>query len=532
MGPDNLSLGLVSMQNVVSTGDGGTSSSTLHNATFVSEPGSIIGSEPMSSLDLNVNGCNDLDSLSNVNIGSDQLITSSSALSATNINIIVPLIPTPIPHPAFEQYHYNEIINDILRTLRRLNHNILIIRVRQMNTRRAVYGIDVPVPSAFMPTWFELLIYYCLMEESEELYYSPPVIPPLRPNVTFLYMKPIELIFLQGANLFTNYYPQTLWPEIISTATPAIERTERVRMALEDNPIHQFHANLEYIDFNGLEQIHSDMVNLNYSMEVPNDQHSPHPEEVDISLTNSLSRELENVCSTMFGAFVYKGYVCYNGGTTIPQYIERCDLWGPRYYRYPGWSVDKVGTPFENNQRVRFSQGSYNNAITLSNGPPTDGNNPPPGNNEPANTGNIPTRIHNNQLNNNNTSNTNNYTTGSNSSNINQSINTTTNPMQANIRSRMTDFLTTNIANDDVSSVSSEESKQVNDPLPAVEQQIMNPITIIIPGLNTSTEADDNSSTDTEVVMDRAPRGRRGEALIPPKPRKIAIYQDRSGKQI
>ena len=102
------------------------------------------------------------------------------------------------------------------------------------------------------------------MEESEELYYSPPVIPPLRPNVTFLYMKPIELIFLQGANLFTNYYPQTLWPEIISTATPAIERTEIVRMAFEDNPIHQFHANLEYIDFNGLERIHSDMV-LNLS---------------------------------------------------------------------------------------------------------------------------------------------------------------------------------------------------------------------------------------------------------------------------
>ena len=79
LGPDNLSLGLVSMQNVVRTGDGGTSSSTLHDATFVSEPGNIIGLEPMSNLDLNVTGCNDRDSLSNVNIGSDQLITSSSA---------------------------------------------------------------------------------------------------------------------------------------------------------------------------------------------------------------------------------------------------------------------------------------------------------------------------------------------------------------------------------------------------------------------------------------------------------------------
>jgi hypothetical protein len=53
------------------------------------------------------------------------------------------------------------------------------------------------------------------MKKTEDLYYSPPVIPPLKINVTFVYMKPIELIFQQGANLFTNFYPQTLWPEII-----------------------------------------------------------------------------------------------------------------------------------------------------------------------------------------------------------------------------------------------------------------------------------------------------------------------------
>jgi hypothetical protein len=70
----------VSMQNVVCTGDGGTSSSTLHNATFVSDPGNTIGSETMLSLDLNVTGCNDRDSLSNVNIGSDHLTTSKSLL--------------------------------------------------------------------------------------------------------------------------------------------------------------------------------------------------------------------------------------------------------------------------------------------------------------------------------------------------------------------------------------------------------------------------------------------------------------------
>jgi hypothetical protein len=91
MGTDNLSLGLVIMQNVVCTGDGGTSSSTLHDATFVSEPGNTIGSETMLSLDLNVTGCNDRDSLSNVNIGSDQSTTSSSALSATIKTTVVRL---------------------------------------------------------------------------------------------------------------------------------------------------------------------------------------------------------------------------------------------------------------------------------------------------------------------------------------------------------------------------------------------------------------------------------------------------------
>jgi hypothetical protein len=56
LGPDYLSLGLLSMQNVVRTGNGGTSSSILHDATFVSKPGNSIGSEPMLSLNLNVTG--------------------------------------------------------------------------------------------------------------------------------------------------------------------------------------------------------------------------------------------------------------------------------------------------------------------------------------------------------------------------------------------------------------------------------------------------------------------------------------------
>ena len=79
-----------------------------------------------------------------------------------------------------------------------------------MNVWSAMYGLDIPVPSAFMPMWLEMLCYYCLMEESKELYYLPPLIPPFRPNVTFVYMKPIELIFQQGANLFLLYSPNSL----------------------------------------------------------------------------------------------------------------------------------------------------------------------------------------------------------------------------------------------------------------------------------------------------------------------------------
>jgi hypothetical protein len=57
-----------------------------------------------------------------------------------------------------------------------------------MNAWRAIYGLNVPAPSAFMPTWFEILSFYCLIEESDALYYSPPVNSPLQENDTFLYI--------------------------------------------------------------------------------------------------------------------------------------------------------------------------------------------------------------------------------------------------------------------------------------------------------------------------------------------------------
>ena len=80
-------------------------------------------------------------------------------------------------------------------------------------------------------------------------------------------------------------------------------------------------------------------------------------------------------------SFVCKGYVCYNEGTTVAQYIDRCRLWGRRYYRYPGWNVDPRGTSFDNVNRIRSSGGNYN--TNTNNGPPPRGNGRNSGGNEP-----------------------------------------------------------------------------------------------------------------------------------------------------
>jgi hypothetical protein len=85
--PEKPSHGLMFKQSVVRIGDGGTSSSSLHDAPFVLEPGVTKELEPKRSLDLNITGCNDRDSLSSGCFGSDQLVnTTCSALSGTPIS--------------------------------------------------------------------------------------------------------------------------------------------------------------------------------------------------------------------------------------------------------------------------------------------------------------------------------------------------------------------------------------------------------------------------------------------------------------
>ena len=62
-------------------------------------------------------------------------------------------------------------------------------------------------------------------------------------------------------------------------------------MALEDNPIHQFHADIHRIPFHGREKIHMGLGNLGNRMEVEgyNDRLSPHPEAIDLESNNSIS---------------------------------------------------------------------------------------------------------------------------------------------------------------------------------------------------------------------------------------------------
>ena len=143
-------------------------------------------------------------------------------------------------------------------------------------------------------------------------------------------MKPMEQLFLY------DLAPTLMFPRVLQSETANIsdknERDERTKMAKEDKPWFQFHADLDTICLNGKEGIHNFMENLVMQMEVPYECLSPYPEEIDMYYQNSISYELKQLCATMVPRpFVYKGYLCYNVGTTVAQYIDICHLWGRHY---------------------------------------------------------------------------------------------------------------------------------------------------------------------------------------------------------
>jgi hypothetical protein len=155
-------------------------------------------------------------------------------------------------------------------------------------------------------SWYEMLMFKVRMEESGELNYVMSDIPPIRFNGTFLYTKPMKQLYLYDL-VQTLMFPRVLYSET-ENISDVNERNERIRMAHEDKPWFQFHADLDTIRFNGKEGIHNFMGNLVMQMEVPYERLSPHPEAIDMDSQNSISFKLEQLCATMKPRpFVYKG---------------------------------------------------------------------------------------------------------------------------------------------------------------------------------------------------------------------------------
>ena len=81
-------------------------------------------------------------------------------------------------------------------------------------------------------------------------------------------MKPLEQLFNWAPTNFVNRYPRVTSGETLTHITPPNERTERIRMTLENNPIHQIHADLDRILFHLKEEIHMGLGDLGNRMEV------------------------------------------------------------------------------------------------------------------------------------------------------------------------------------------------------------------------------------------------------------------------
>jgi hypothetical protein len=123
------------------------------------------------------------------------------------------------------------------------------------------------------------LMFYVRMKNRGELNYDMPVNPPLIFRCTFLFMKPMEQLFLY------NPAPTLMFSRVLYSKTASIsdinERDEQIRMAQKDKPWIQFHVDLDTICINGKEGIHNFMENLVMHMEAPYERLSPHPEEID-----------------------------------------------------------------------------------------------------------------------------------------------------------------------------------------------------------------------------------------------------------
>ena len=74
-------------------------------------------------------------------------------------------------------------------------------------------------------SWFEMLMFKVAMEEIGELSYVLPVSPPLHLRCTYLFLKPMEQLFLYGTTQ-TLMFPRVLHSETANISDETKEMNE------------------------------------------------------------------------------------------------------------------------------------------------------------------------------------------------------------------------------------------------------------------------------------------------------------------
>ena len=92
-----------------------------------------------------------------------------------------------------------------------------------------------PINMHELVSWYEMLMFKVLMEEAGVLNYNLPVNPPLHYRCTYLFMKPMEQLFL-NPTARTLMFPRVLIAENDINISDEIARKARIRMTQEDKP--------------------------------------------------------------------------------------------------------------------------------------------------------------------------------------------------------------------------------------------------------------------------------------------------------
>ena len=145
--------------------------------------------------------------------------------------------------------HYHPIVKDRLLMFRKLNwiQNVKVQMYEEdWKKKHDPYTL---VNMHEIVSWFEMLMFKVRMEERGELNYVLPDNSPIHPRCTYLFMKPMEQLFLYETTQ-TLMFPRVLYSET-ANISDVDERDERIRMAQEDKPWFQFHADLDTICIDG-----------------------------------------------------------------------------------------------------------------------------------------------------------------------------------------------------------------------------------------------------------------------------------------